>query len=78
MDCKRCGKYIGEYTGRGRPPRYCELCLMENNKVRLDKETLGTTDMDEKMSRDKDNKPDFKKESNIVKKELRKLGLRKK
>ena len=75
MDCKRCGCYIGEYSGRGRPRQYCESCLPLDNRPRL-AGTLGTTDIDEKMSRDVDDKPDFKKEANIVKKELRKLGLR--
>ena len=75
MNCKRCGRYMGEYSGRGRPPRYCEICLVENNKLRSKKEMLGTTDMKSKMSRNKDKKPDFKREANIVKKELRKLGL---
>lgn len=77
MNCKRCGCYIGEYSGHGRPQRYCESCLIENNKIRLEKWMLGTTDIDSKMSRDKDNKPDFKKEASVVKKEIRKLRLRK-
>jgi len=77
MNCKRCGCYIGEYSGRGRSPRYCEICLVENNKSRSKKEMLGTTDMKSKMSRNKDKKPNFKKEANTIKKELRKLGLRK-
>jgi len=77
MNCKRCGCYIGEYSGHGRPKRYCEACLMENNKKRSKKDLLGTTDMKPKMSKDKNENSNFKKEANVVKKELRKLGLRK-
>jgi hypothetical protein len=77
MNCKCCGCYIGEYSGHGRPRCYCDLCLPENNKRRLKKHLLGTTDIEAKMSRDKDKKPDFKKEANILKKEMRKLRLRK-
>jgi len=76
MNCKRCGCYIGEYSGRGRPKQYCDSCLPIDDRPRLQK-TLGTTDIDSKMSRDKNEQPDFKKEANVVKKELRKLGLRK-
>ena len=75
MNCKRCGCYIGEYSGRGRPKQYCESCLPMDSRPRLAK-TLGTTDIDSKMSRYKDEQPNFKKEANTVKKELRKLGLR--
>lgn len=76
MNCKCCGKYIGEYSGRGRPKQYCESCLPRNNRVR-EKKILGTTDISSKMSRDKDGEPDFKREKNAVRKEMRKLGLRK-
>ena len=76
MKCKRCGCYIGEYSGHGRPRQYCESCLPVDDRPRLKKDT-GTTDISSKMSRDKDGKPDFKKERNIVKKELKKLGLHK-
>lgn len=76
MNCKRCGCYIGEYNGHGRPPRYCDSCLVENNKMRS-KEEIGTTDISSRMSRYKDGEPDFKKERNAIRKELRKLGLRK-
>ena len=77
MNCKRCGCYIGEYSGHGRPKQYCDSCLPVDNRPRSHTKTLGTTDIDSKMSRNKDEKPDFEKEANIVKKELRKLGLRK-
>ena len=40
-------------------------------------EKLGTTDIDSKMSRKKDNTPDFKKELKRIRKELKSLGLRK-
>ena len=40
-------------------------------------EELGTTDIDSKMSRKKDNTPDFKKELKRIRKELKSLGLRK-
>ncbi len=76
MNCKRCGRYIGEYSGHGRPQRYCDACLVENNKIRS-KEDIGTTDIGSRMSRNRDGEPDFKKEANIVKRELRKLGLKK-
>jgi len=76
MNCKRCGKYIGKYLGHGRPRVYCEVCLPRNNRLR-EKETLGTTDIESKMSRKKSGEPDFKKEANVVRKELRKLGLKK-
>ena len=76
MNCKRCGCYIGEYSKRGRPRQYCESCLPVDDRPRL-KEDVGTTDISSKMSRDKNGKPDFKKEKNVVKKELRKLGLHK-
>jgi len=38
---------------------------------------LGTTDIKPKMRRKKDGTPDFKKELAILKKELKKLGLKK-
>ena len=76
MNCKRCGCYIREYSGHGRPKQYCEKCLPRNNRLRF-KENVGTTDIDSKMSRYKDCKPDFKKEKNIIRKELKELGLRK-
>ena len=76
MNCKRCGCYIGEYSGKGRPKQYCEGCLPIDDRPRLHK-TLGTTDINSKMSRDKDDEPDFKKEISVIRKELRKLGLRK-
>jgi len=75
MDCKRCGKYIGEYSGRGRPKQYCNSCLPVDSRPRLHDKILGTTDIDSKMSRDKNNTPNFKKEASVIKKELRKLGL---
>ena len=77
MNCKRCGKYIGEYSGHGRPQRYCASCLVHSNYIRSKSELLGTTDMKSKISRHKDTTPNFKKEASVVKKELRKLGLRK-
>ena len=77
MNCKRCGKYIGEYLGRGRPKQYCNSCLPVDSRPRSHDKTLGTTDIDSKMSRDKNNTPNFKKEASVVKKELKKLGLRK-
>jgi hypothetical protein len=77
MNCKRCGKYIGEYSGHGRPRCYCELCIPKNNEERLKNHLLGTTDIEAKMSRKKDGEPDFKKEQNAIRKELRELGLRK-
>jgi len=77
MRCKRCNVYIGEYSGHGRPQRYCTSCVLENNKIRSEKELLGTTDMKPKMSRNKNKEPDFEKEASIIKKELRKLRLRK-
>jgi len=40
-------------------------------------EKLGTTDIDSKMWRKKDNTPDFKKELKRIRKELKALGLRK-
>ena len=40
-------------------------------------EELGTTDIDSKMSRKKDNTPDFKEELRILRRELKKLGLKK-
>jgi len=77
MNCKRCGRYIGEYSGHGRPKQYCENCLPLDSRPRLITNKLGTTDIEEKMSRDKNNLPDFKKEASIIRKEIRKLGLRK-
>lgn len=84
MNCKRCGKYIGEYAGRGRPPKYCKNCAYAMNlkntadlvasKRRYFKE-LGTTNISSEMSKSEDNEPNFKKEASIVRKELRKLGL---
>ena len=84
MKCKRCGCYIGEYSGHGRPPKYCIICadIVDSLKhisaeKRVYATELGTTDMKSKMSRDKEGKPDFRKERNIVRKELKKLRLRK-
>lgn len=76
MNCKRCGCYIGEYSGKGRPKQYCESCLPLDSRPHLIG-TVGTTDISSKMSRNKDDEPDFKKEANIIRKELKKLGLRK-
>jgi len=67
---------MGKYSGKGRPKQYYDNCLPRNNRLRS-KEDVGTTDISSKMSRNKDNKPDFKKEASVVRKELRKLGLRK-
>ena len=77
MNCKRCGCDIGEYSGRGRPQCYCELCRPKNNEKRLRKNLLGTTDIKAEMSRKGNGEPDFRKEGNIVKKEMKKLGLHK-
>lgn len=77
MKCKRCGCYIGEYSGHGRPRQYCESCLPLDDRPRLTG-TLGTTDISSKLSRDKSGEPDFKKEKGVIRKELRQLGLRKK
>lgn len=66
MNCKRCGKYIGEYSGRGSPKQYCKSC-----------KTLGTTNMGSIMCKKKDGKPDFEEELTILRKELKGLGLRK-
>lgn len=77
MNCKRCGRYIGEYSGRGRPKQYCESCLPIDDRPRSIKGLLGTTDISSEMSVDEYLEPDFKKEANVIKKELRKLGLRK-
>ena len=86
MNCKRCEKYIGEYAGRGRPPKYCKSCAYTKHlkdmadlvasKRKYFKE-LGTTNISSEMSKSEDNEPNFKKEASIVKKELKKLGLRK-
>jgi len=38
---------------------------------------LGTTDIDSKLRRKKNGKPDFKKELRILRRELKRLGLRK-
>jgi len=76
MRCKRCNVYIGEYSKRGRPRQYCKNCLPVDNRPCLTG-TLGTTDIEAKISRKKNGEPDFKKEANVVKKELRKLGLKK-
>ena len=75
MRCKRCNAYIGEYSKRGRPKQYCESCLPVDDRPRLAK-TLGTTDISQKASRDRSGKIDFKKEKNIVRRELKKLGLK--
>lgn len=84
MECKRCGCYIGEYAGRGRPPKYCVVCAAKIDTIkhllaekRVYSSELGTTNMKSKMSRGKDGEPNFKKEQNSVKRELRRLGLRK-
>ena len=39
-------------------------------------EELGTTEISSKMRRKKDNTPDFKKELETLRRELKKLGLR--
>lgn len=41
------------------------------------KDKLGTTDIDSKMQKKKGGKPDFEKEKQILKRELKLLGLRK-
>ena len=87
MNCKKCGRYIGEPTGKkGRPPKYCKDCAYTNHlqnmadlavSRRAYKKEIGTIDMGSKMSRKENGEPDFDKEANIIKRELRKLRLQK-
>ena len=81
LRCKRCGCKIR--LGKRRPPRYCTVCLQIVNTEKRKKSAearkakLGTTNLDSEMSRKEDGEPDFDKEKNILKKELRELGLKK-
>lgn len=81
LRCKRCGCEIG--LSKGQPPRYCKTCLQIVNTEKRKKSAearkakLGTTNLDSEMSRKESGEPDFDKEENILKKELRELGLKK-